>query len=71
MKRKVEHWQVVTLLLIAYDFLAIIVSYFAALWIRFDCKFSEIDTPYFHTYYSTILIYALFCVAFFWRNEAL
>ncbi len=65
MKRKVEHWQVVTLLLIAYDFLAIIVSYFAALWIRFDCKFSEIDTPYFHTYYSTILIYALFCVAFF------
>ena len=65
MKRKVEHWQVVTLLLIAYDFLAIIISYFAALWIRFDCEFSEIDPPYFHTYCSTILIYALFCIMIF------
>lgn len=65
MKRKVEHWQVVTLLLIAYDFLAIIMSYFAALWIRFDCEFSEIDPPYFHTYCTTILFYALFCVAVF------
>lgn len=64
-KRKIEHWQVVTLLLTAYDFLAVIMSYFLALWIRFDCEFSEIDLPYLHTYYRTILIYALFCVAIF------
>ena len=63
MKKKIEHWKVVTLLLIIYDFLAIIMSYFLALWIRFDCNFSEIDLPYFRTYCRTILIYALFCVA--------
>nr|WP_317344370.1 nucleoside-diphosphate sugar epimerase/dehydratase [Blautia caecimuris] len=62
MKKKIEHWKVVTLLLIIYDFLAIIMSYFLALWIRFDCEFSEIDLPYFRTYCRTILIYALFCV---------
>lgn len=64
-KKKIEHWQVVTLLLMAYDFFAIVASYFLALWIRFDCEFSEIDLPYLHTYYRTILIYALFCVAIF------
>ena len=62
MKKKIEHWKVVTLLLIIYDFLAIIMSYFLALWIRFDCEFSEIDLPYFRTYCRTILVYALFCV---------
>lgn len=62
MKKKIEHWKVVTLLLIIYDFLAIIMSYFLALWIRFDCEFSEIDLPYFRTYCRTILVYALFYV---------
>lgn len=64
-KKKLEHWQVVTLMLMAYDFLAVIVSYFFALWIRFDCKFSEIEPQYLHTYYRTIIIYALFCVVVF------
>ncbi len=64
-KKKLEHWQVVTLMLMAYDFLAVIVSYFFALWIRFDCKFSEIEPHYLHTYYRTIIIYALFCVVVF------
>lgn len=63
MKKRIEHWKVITVLLIIYDFLAIIMSYFLALWIRFDCNFSEIDLPYFRTYCRTILIYALFCVA--------
>ncbi len=64
-KKKLEHWQVVTLMLMAYDFLAVIVSYFWALWIRFDCKFSEIEPQYLNTYYRTIIIYALFCVVVF------
>ena len=66
MKKKMEHWEVVTLLLMAYDFLAITVSYFAALWIRFDCNFSEIGTNYLQAYYRTILIYAGFCIIVFW-----
>lgn len=65
-KKKMEHWKVVTLLLIVYDFLAVILSYFAALWLRFDCKFNEIELPYLQVYYHTILIYAVFCIIVFW-----
>ena len=65
-KKKMEHWKVVTFLLIAYDFLAVSLSYFAALWLRFDCKFNEIELPYLQVYYHTILIYAVFCIIVFW-----
>lgn len=40
-------------------------SYFLALWIRFDCNFREIDISYLHTYYRTILFYSLFCIVVF------
>ena len=39
MKKKLEHLEIVSLLLMVYDFIAILVSYLAALWIRFDCRF--------------------------------
>lgn len=65
-KKKLEHWEVVTLLLVAYDFFAVIVSYFAALWVRFDCRFSEIEIQYLQAYYKTILIYCCFCIVVFW-----
>ena len=66
LKKKMEHWEVVTLLLMAYDFLAVAVSYFAALWIRFDCRFSSIETKYLQAYFRTILVYAGFCIIVFW-----
>lgn len=66
MKKKMEHWEVVTMMLMVYDFLAVTVSYFAALWIRFDCRFSMIGTKYLQAYYRTILIYAGFCIVVFW-----
>ena len=66
MKKKMEHWEVVTMMLMVYDFLAVTVSYFAALWIRFDCRFSLIDEKYLQAYYRTILIYAGFCIVVFW-----
>lgn len=64
--RKLEHWQVVTLLLMLYDFTAVALSYCLALWIRFDCKFSRIETRYLQAYGKSILIYGLFCVVVFW-----
>lgn len=66
MRKKLEHWQVVTLLLMAYDFLAVVMGYFVALWIRFDCQFSEIEPSYFRTYSTTILFYAVFCIVVFY-----
>lgn len=49
-----------------YDFMAVSISYFAALWIRFDCRFSTIDYKYLQAYRKTILPYALFCIIVFW-----
>ena len=37
-----EHWHMVTLFLIAYDIVVSAGSYFAALWLRYDCRFTEI-----------------------------
>ena len=65
-RKKLEHWQVIQLFLMCYDFLAVIVSYFAALWIRFDCRYASIDGAYLSAYYRTIPVYAVFCVAVFW-----
>ena len=65
-KWKMEHWEVVSLLLAAYDFLAVAASYFAALWIRFDCKYNAIDERYLYGYFHSILLYCVFCVAVFW-----
>lgn len=64
--KRIERWEVVTLLLMVYDFAAVTVAYFAALWIRFDCSFSRIEAPYLRSYYKSILIYAGFCVIVFW-----
>lgn len=65
-KRKVEHWQIVRLLLMVYDFVAVIVSFGIALWLRFDCKVTSVEPQYLTTYTKTIIIYALFCLVVFW-----
>ena len=65
-KKKFEHWQVVRLLLMVYDFAAVIVSFGIALWLRFDCKVTSVEPQYLTTYTKTIIIYALFCLVVFW-----
>ena len=65
-KRKIEHWELVSLLLMIYDFIAILVSYLAALWLRFDCRFDGIQKDYIQTYFRTAWIYAAFCIVVFW-----
>ncbi len=62
----IEHWQVVSWILMVYDFMAIAGAYFIALWIRFDCKFSLIDTKYLETYCKTVFIYTFLCLVIFW-----
>ncbi|MBR6747803.1 MAG: M20/M25/M40 family metallo-hydrolase, partial [Clostridia bacterium] len=44
--RRIEHWHIIALLLGIYDLVAVNVSYFLALWFRFDCRFSEIPGTY-------------------------
>ena len=60
-----EHWQVIALFLIIYDFAAVVISWFLALWLRFDGSFSRIPAQYFLPYRRFILPYALFCILVF------
>ncbi len=51
-KFKLEHWHIVAIILAVYDIMAVNISYFLALWLRFDGIFSQIPkeylTPYIH-----------------------
>ena len=43
LKKFLSHWQVIALLMVAYDLITTAISYFLALWFRFDCEFSSIS----------------------------
>ena len=65
-KFHIEHWQGVTAFLMVYDLLAVMASYFLALWLRFDCRFQKIPEQYLLPYYHSILVYTVFCILIFW-----
>ena len=65
-KKRIEHWEVVTGILMVYDFMTICFSYLLALLVRFDFKFSSIEPKYLQGCYKSVLFYALFCVILFW-----
>lgn len=66
-KKKLEHWQVVSIALAGYDAIAIILSFFLALWFRFDCRYSLIPKEYLGAYFKFIGIYAVFSLFVFLR----
>ena len=51
---KMKHWQMIII-----DFIFIVISYFGALWIRFDCQFSLIPSDYLKYYMWEIIPYTL------------
>lgn len=65
-KKRIEHWEVVTGILMVYDFMTICFSYLLALLVRFDFKFSSIEPKYLQGCYKSVLFYALFCAILFW-----
>ena len=52
--RRLEHWQIISVLLMVYDFIAVCLSYFLALWLRFDGLVKSIPQQYFQPYYQFI-----------------
>ena len=65
-KKKLEHWQILSILLFCYDFIAVQLAYFGALWLRFDFMFSRIDQEYLDRFVHFSPFYAVACVCFFW-----
>ncbi len=61
-----EHWHIVALVLALFDLAAVSGSYFLALWLRFDCHFSEIPNEYLMAWLKFVPIYAIACIVVFW-----
>ena len=66
-KRKIQHWQFVAVLLAVYDAVVLNLSYFLALWLRFDCRISMIEQDYFDAYAQYTLIYMVLALLIFWK----
>ncbi|MBQ9375370.1 MAG: polysaccharide biosynthesis protein [Ruminococcus sp.] len=66
-KRKlyIPHWKVISALLVLFDIVAVNLSFFLALWLRFDCTISKIPEFYLHTYLIFAPVYAVICVLVF------
>ena len=59
-------WYNVAVFLILYDLIVVNMSYFMALWLRFDCQFSKIDPKYLDAWAKFTPLYTVFCLAVFW-----
>ena len=60
------HWQVMAFLLAIYDFIAIHLAYFLALWARFDFVYSSIPSRYMAVYIRFITVYAVGTIVIFY-----
>ena len=63
--KQIEHWKLIALFAAVYDFAVAHVSYFLALWLRFDCNYSAITPRYLNAYTSFITIYAVLALVIF------
>lgn len=63
---QLEHWHIIALGLMLYDSLALSFSYLIALWLRYDLRYSTIDTIYIERWKSFLPFYILGSLAVFW-----
>lgn len=64
-KFKIEHWHIISALLIVYDLVIIAASYFFALLLRFDFRYGSIPKTYLSIYSKSIIVYIVICVVVF------
>ena len=65
--KNIEHWKVISACLVIYDIMAVNLSYFMALWLRFDTKYSAIPAEYLDAFLKFSPIYTVICLVVFWR----
>lgn len=68
-KRKrfsLEHWHKIAVFLMIYDMAAMSGAYFLALWLRFDCRFTEIPPHFMTAWLNFLPIYVAVGIAVFW-----
>ncbi len=64
--KKIQHSQLIAIYLVCYDIFAVAFSYFAALWLRFDLKFSMIPPWFLEPWKQFVLFYVIISIAVFW-----
>ena len=64
--KKIQHWHVVTAYLALYDFFTVVLSYFLALWFRYDCSYNTIAEEFLDYYFKTIFFYVVFALIIYY-----
>lgn len=64
-RKKIEHWHAIAFCLTFYDIIAVNLSYLAALWVRFDCRYSQIPQEYLDAYLKFVPFYTVFVLLVF------
>ena len=65
-KRFLEHWKVIAFYLILYDIVAVNVSYFFGLLLRFDLRYTSIPPEYLDAFLRFAPFYTVFTLAVFY-----
>lgn len=65
MKRKFQHWQLISLGLLIFDIIAVNISYLVALFLRFDFTYSRIPQTYLDSFIKIVPIYSIICILVF------
>lgn len=65
--KKFEHWHKIAVYLIIYDIAVAVGAYLVALWLRFDCRYSEIPHEYLVAWLRFSPIYAIMSIAVLWK----
>ena len=60
-----EHWKIISGLIMVYDFVTIVFSYLFGLLLRFDFRFLLIPQSYLDVYYKFIVPYAFMCIVIY------
>lgn len=64
-RKKIEHWHVIAFYMTFYDMIVANLSYLAALWVRFDCRYSQIPENYLEAYLKFAPFYTVFVLLVF------
>ncbi len=64
-RNTLRHWHLITIYLLLYDIITIAGGFFLALWVRFDCHFSEIPPEYMQSYFLFIGFYVFGCIVIY------
>ena len=63
----IEHWHQIAIVLMLYDAVVAMGSYFVAIWLRFDCRYTEIPEQYLMAWAKFAPIYAIISIFVLWQ----